>query len=194
MAPVQRRRLATRGKPRRGTRTVLVYCGAARTERDYFEGLKRAWRKSTMSIVVRGAGISPDQLVRTAAAHRDRKADSFDEVWCVVDVDEFDVTAAVLEAGKRGVNLAISNPCFELWLLLHHTDCTAYCSGYTDVARRLKRHVPSYDKARIRFVDFAGGVADAVKRARQLDATGGNWRKNPSTGVWRVVDQIVERP
>lgn len=26
------------------------------------------------------------------------------------------------EARRRGVRLAVSSPCFELWLLLHHTD------------------------------------------------------------------------
>lgn len=191
---MQQRREGPRSKPRRGSRTVLVYCGAVRTERDYFEGLKGAYHRSTISIIVRGAGIAPDQLVRSAAAYRDRKPDSYDEVWCVIDVDELDVSAAVLEAGKRGVNLAISNPCFELWLLLHHAECTAYCSGYADVVRRLKKHLRAYDKARIRFADFADGVADAIRRAKQLDAAGEDWQKNPSTSVWRLVEQIAERP
>jgi hypothetical protein len=172
---------------------MLIFCGGIRTERDYFEGVKGAYHRLTISIIVRGSGVVPDQLVRAAAAYRDRRPDSYDEVWCIIDVDEFEVSAAVLEAGRRGVNLAISNPCFELWLLLHHAERTAYCSGYAEVVRLLKKHVRAYDKARIRFVDFADGLADAIGRARKLDATGENWQRNPSTSVWRLVEQIVEK-
>lgn len=139
---------------------------------------------------MRGRGIAPDQLVRAAAAHRDRKPGAFDEVWCVVDVDEFDVASAASEARRHQVRLAISNPCFELWLLLHHADCRAYCAGCADVIRRLRKHLPEYDKSRLNFAHFAAGVGDAVKRARDLDATGSDHNRNPSTGVWRLVERI----
>ena len=91
------------------------------------------------------------------------------------------------------VNLAVSNPCFELWLLLHHTDCRSHCAGYDDVVRRLKKHVPAYDKARLRFDDYAGRVFDATKRAKDLDPTGASHDLNPSTSVWRLVEKIAEQ-
>lgn len=177
---------------RRAVRTSLIYCGGLRTERSYLDGLKATWRDASMSILVRGTGIAPDQLVRAAAAHRNRKPGVFDEVWCVVDVDQFDVASAVSEARRQGVSLAVSNPCFELWLLLHHAGCRAACAGCTDVLRRLRRHLPMYDKSRLDFRHFAAGVHDAVKRARDLDPTGADWRRNPSTNVWQLVERILE--
>ncbi|BCB76058.1 RloB family protein [Phytohabitans flavus] len=170
--------------------TVLIYCGAVRTEPDYFDGLRKQIRGQTVTIKVRQQGVSPKQLVQAAAAYRDRKPGSFDEVWCVVDVDQFDIEAAVTEARRNDINLAVSNPCFELWLLLHHAECRAHCAGYEDVLVRLKKHVPGYDKARLDFADHVAGIGDATKRAKEL---GGDHTQNPSTGMWRLVEMVREQ-
>jgi hypothetical protein len=174
--------------------TILVYCGGLRTEPDYLKGLRDRLRRGAVTVKVRQEGVDPSSLIRAAAAYRDRKSGTYDEVWCVVDIDQFDIVAAVAEAGRRKVNLAVSNPCFELWLLLHHTDCRSHCAGYDDVVRRLKRYVPAYDKARLRFTDYAGGVDDATKRAKGLDPTGTKHQRNPTTSVWRLVEKITEQP
>lgn len=179
-----------RGSVQALRKSILIYCGAVRTEPDYFEGLKRVLASQALIVKVRGDAKAPRELVRRAAAYRDRRPGTFDEVWCVVDVDEFDLTEAVAESGARQVSLAISNPCFELWLLLHHEDCRAHCAGYSDVASRLKKHVKSYDKARLNFGDYADGIGDAVTRARAL---GADHTTNQSTGVWRLVDTILEK-
>lgn len=182
-----------RGPAARSRHTVLVYCGALRTEPDYFDGLKVSLRSGGVALKVRQEGVAPDRLVRIAAAYRDRKPDTFDDVWCVVDVDQFDIEAALTEARRCRINLAVSNPCFELWLLLHHADCRSHCTGYADVAARLKKHVPAYDKARLDFADYAPGVGEAVKRARDLKPTGVRHRDNPSTSVWRLVESITDQ-
>lgn|SRR5690606_6248533 len=173
-------------------RTILVYCGGRRTERDYFEALRQRLRASSVTVKILQSGIAPEALVRAAADYRMRRPGVFDEVWCVVDVDEFDIAAAATAARADGIGLAVSNPCFELWLLLHHTDCRAYCNGCQEVHRRLRKWVPGYDKARLNFAQFAEGVDDAVRRARDLDPSGTAYEKNPSTSVWRVVDSIRE--
>jgi hypothetical protein len=172
-------------------RTILVYCGGLRTEPAYFDGLRQVLRSTEVTVKVRAGGLAPDALVRVAADYRDQRPGTFDDVWVVFDVDEFDVEAAVTEASARRVTLAVSNPCFELWLLLHHHDCRSHCAGCTDVRQRLRKHMPQYDKARLDFGRFSGCVQDAIKRAQQLDPTGEDWRRNPSSGAWRLVEQIV---
>jgi hypothetical protein len=186
---VQRRRPAGRDS----RRTILVYCGAARTEPDYFSGLKSSLRAPAVTVKIRQEGVDPVRLVRIAAGYRDRHPGVYDEVWCVVDVDQFDVGSAVTEARKLGVRLAVSNPCFELWLLLHHADCRAHCSGYSDVAARLGRHVPGYDKTRLNFADYAAGLTRAGERARAIEPTGLEHGRNPSTNVWQLIGSIEEQ-
>jgi len=176
----------------RSRRTFLIYCGALRTERDYFDGFRERVRQGNVTLKVRQEGIDPAAVVRAAAGYRDRSPDRFDEVWCVVDTDQYDIDAAVVEARRCSVQLAVSNPCFELWLLLHLADCRAFCRDRKEVERRLHKHVPTYDKRRLNFADFAPGVNNAIKRARDLDPTGTEHGRNPWTNVWQLVERILE--
>lgn len=181
----------SRRAPLREERTqVLVVCGGKATEPDYFRGLKKERRNPAVKVVVEGKGVDPVSLVRFAAQKRDCLGS--DEVWCVIDVDEFDVSEALVAAKKNDVHLAISNPCFEYWLLLHFELCTAPLTCFDDVHGRLIRHLPRYDKSNLGFDDFAFGVDDAIKRARsRCEAVGTEHTSNPSTGVWALVLQVI---
>ena len=66
----------------------------------------------------------------------------------------------------------------------------AHCAGYPDVAARLRKWVPGYDKSRLDFGAYSGGIPDAIRRARSLE---GGPARNPSTNVWQVVEVIMER-
>ena len=127
-----------------------------------------------------------------AVAYAERSAKDFDEVWCVVDVDEFDLSSTFQVARRSGVKLAVSNPCFELWLLLHHEDYHGRLEQCAAAYRRVKKHVPAYDKTRLDFEQFECGVTHAVQRAKELDPNGVGHDRNPSTGVWRLVERMTE--
>jgi RloB-like protein len=188
----QRREPARQPATRRVRRQVLVFSCGRRTEPAYLNGLQRG-SDLAVALTVKHKAVEPHRLVLAASDFARRHPDQYDEVWCVVDVDDYDIGRAVRLAGQAGVQLALSNPCFELWLLLHHADCRAHCTGYDDVVSRLKKHVPTYDKSRLNFADYAAGVRGAVKRARDLDPTGADHRLNPSTSVWRLVERLTEQ-
>jgi hypothetical protein len=179
--PTTSRRLVTR---------LLIVCGGRQTEKQYFDGLLGSERNAAVSVKIKPRAKSPTEVVRYAQALRRDNRDDFDEVWCVLDVDEFqDVAAAVALARRSGIKMAISNPCFELWLLLHISAHNAAIST-RDVQRLLRKQLPSYDKSDLSFADFAAGVRDACERGRLLDPTGDAHDVNPSTGVWRVAAKI----
>lgn len=171
---------------------LLVVCGGKRTEPDYFRGLKGHLRNPAVQIRLKAKVCAPRDLVEHARKIAPASGDEFDEVWCVVDSDEFDLEPAIALATKLDVRLAVSNPCFELWLLLHHQDCTAPLCGAKAVLRQLTKQVPGYQKNGLRFADFEPGLADALRRAERLDPTGCNHGCDPSTGVWKLVSLIIE--
>ncbi|ONI71257.1 hypothetical protein ALI144C_48780 [Actinosynnema sp. ALI-1.44] len=164
-------------------------CCGERTEKQYLEGFRRQFTVSTVR--VRPKVGSPAQLVGYARKVRDNDPGGFDEVWCVVDVDEFQVDEAVAAARKAGISLAISNPCFEVWLLLHLADWRQWFDGPAAVIAALRRHLDCYDKVKLDFAAFADHVTTAVQRARKLDPTGEDHTCNPSTGVWRLVARVL---
>lgn len=170
---------------------LLIVCGGARTEKDYFEALKDHYRTSTVTVKVRTDTRSPLHVVQTAADLFDNAKDDFDECWAVFDVDEFDVLPSITLAGRRNVRLAISNPCFEYWLLLHFCDHAGHLAEYKSVKEKIKSHVPNYDKAGIKITDYLGGVDAAICRAERRDENQAPPGKNPNTAVWRIATQMV---
>lgn len=171
-----------RPKPSRvsANRVLAVCCG--QTEQSYLNGLKSLSKPVTLKPVVKV--LSPAQLVKYAAKRRENDRGGFDEYWCVVDVDQFDIGEAVVAAEAEGISLAVSNPCFEVWLILHFTACTASLAGPKAAAERLRRYLPAYEKGALDFALLAERADDAVDRAKSLG------RGNPSSDVWRLVEVV----
>jgi hypothetical protein len=133
----------------------------------------------------------PESRHQVCREIRAQNTEDFDQVWCVLDVDEFDFKDALPIARRERIALAISNPCFELWLLLHHVDATASISGAAATLKHLKAVVPGYDKTDLRFDDFAKWVSDAIRRAKALPGSDQQLGPNPSTGMWRLVELMT---
>ncbi|WP_446226314.1 RloB family protein [Nocardia sp. IBHARD005] len=133
----------------------------------------------------RGSYRSPGALVDRAV--RERTRNGFDLVFAISDKDNFEIESALRKADRRDIPLIISNPCFEAWLVFHFEDCRAVLSCPKDAKKRLRRHVPDYDKTALRFADFEKGILDAAARTR---AHGGDITVNPTSTMWRLVDEL----
>lgn len=93
-------------------------------------------------------------------------------------------------ADANGIDLAVSNPSFELWLLLHFATCGM--QHRHKIAEMLEGYVPGYDKG-VSFNSYKDGYLQAVARARRLaeEATSdGEPYRNPTTGVYRLTELI----
>ena len=119
-----------------------------------------------------------------------------DEAWLVIDRDSW-TQAQIAELHNWSLlhenhGLAISNPSFELWLLLHFEspvgiDSTRRCVD------RLKRWIRDYDKG------FDAGkitrqqVQTAIERAKRHDHQHvDDWPRHPGqTTVYRLVESII---
>src|SRR5260370_26282585 len=138
-------------------RSVLIVTNGARTEVDYFNVLKgEPWVTAT-KVIVRFEAGEPVAVVLRAAVLRDQN--DYDEAWVVCDVDEYDVTAAIINAEARQLELTLSVPCFEVWLILHLSD---RCPGFNTCAqpaRYLGTVLLSWDKSNCSVSDFRYEIA-----------------------------------
>lgn len=123
-------------KRSRGKRYLIVTNGKV-TEKEYFERLVDLYGLRGRVVIDKGAaGRDPKTLVERAAdlkAKEDKEArkerfDSWESVWAVTDVDGFSMFAAQQLARQEAVGLAVSNPCFEVWLIDHMIVCPESCS------------------------------------------------------------------
>lgn len=181
-------------------RTFLVFTEGKLTEPTYINGLKSldmVRRNTGITVEVREPHVVPMSLVRAAVAAADRE---IDQVWCVFDVESPqphpNLKEAVALAAKEGVHVAISNPCFELWLTLH--DRAHRRAVTTDEAVALANKLAGVEKKAITDVGwFLERRAAAIARAEELDAmhkrNGTTFPKtNPSCGVPLLL-QALER-
>ena len=125
-----------------------------------------------------------------------------DEFWLMLDTDHWiepnhvsNFSLVCSEAVRKGFDLARSNPCFEIWLLLHLTDLDSTesfgrCAG---VEQRLKETCGEYNKRNVDCSRFPlEVVAVAVERAERLDdCPGDRWPQKTGTHVYKVVKKLL---
>lgn len=196
-----RRRVATL-RPRK---TFLIICEGERTEPEYLDALKRqrsAREAAAVDIRVEtGRGVStPRQLVDIALAARQRalgEGAEIDEFWCVFDVEwpinHPGLRTAIEKAESNGVRLAVSNPCFELWLILHFRDYTAWLDSHE--ACRIRRGLDGSPDKGLNAAKYMPNVAAAADRAANLDMRHERDdvtfpHTNPSSGMHLLVAAI----
>jgi RloB-like protein len=197
---------ARRAPNREPGRRILIVCEGAVTEREYLEGFRGWCKNPRVEIDFDGPAGVPVTLVSRARDRRDkaereatRAGDDFlryDEVWCVFDVDEHPhVADARAKALASGLRLAMSNPCFELWLLLHFADNPGMQHRH-EIQARLRARMPSVPDKHVDLDALVAGYDDAYRRAERLarDAVdrGDDVTGNPSTEVHLLTGSIDE--
>lgn len=193
------RRHAPKLNPRQ---RFLILCEGAVTEPRYFVALRNETRNRLVEVeVIPNCGV-PKTLVEYAV-ERKREADRqarqhrdpflrYEQIWCVFDVDSHpNLPDAKQQARDNGLLLAISNPCFELWILLHFQDHFSE-QDRVQIRHLCKKYIPEYGKevpyGKIwPFYELALGRAVKLERMHeQRDTPGGN----PSTGVHRLTEAL----
>ncbi|MYE10378.1 MAG: RloB domain-containing protein [Gammaproteobacteria bacterium] len=185
-----RRRVAHK-EPRR---VIRVHAEGEVTEPEYLKLMKGR----EVRIDFGPSGFDPGSLVRHARNdHKGRSAaGDFDEVWCVFDRDQHPhIENAIDEARAVGVEVAVSNPCVEVWLILHVEDRTAYIdrkeaqNRCTELGLTDGKSIRDTGATRLRDgYDEAKGRAQAL-RYSHLQHGDPSWA-NPSSGLWRLVDRL----
>jgi hypothetical protein len=163
-----RRKVATRPVKR----TIVVFTEGRRSEPDYVRGLARLPQvagNNALSIEISPRHGVPYTLVDHAVeAIRDP---DIDECWCLFDVEypgqHPNVRAAVDRArAVKNVNTAISNPCFEVWLVMHFQDVTTHFT--TAQAESLSRKLDGRSGKGIDASAYTPRLGEAARRAEQL--------------------------
>lgn len=215
------RAIATRAKPtREANNIVLIVCEGTKTEPNYFLELREYLRLPNGSVVIdSNCGTDPISVVNHGInlynEHKRLRGIAYDRIYCVFDRDQYHLpeggdpySAAISIIAKKktakDIFFAINSvPCFEFWLLLHHTETT---KPYNDipssfsagdlVVEDLKNYWPEYSKDGSGWFDLAlkvdnDDMVTAVNRARRvLSAAQVVGDENPSTKIHELIDYL----
>jgi hypothetical protein len=175
---------------------------------QYFENLQLPRVKVFVIPTPKNSGLSSpahvlERLKKAFASARGRnEVQEHDEFWLLLDTDHrFKGThlpstlSALREARQNNFGIAVSNPCFELWLLLHHADVSLDDSllSCKNIEARIRDLLGSYNKTSIKAFDFPRSNIDrAIERARALDSSNNiNWPSIMGTHVYILMERIL---
>lgn len=187
-----------RGKPTRAYRKVVWLSSEGQTEKDYFS--MDVFRALPVSIKF-PKNIHPNRTNPVAVLKRFQKVlreNDFrkdDEAWLVIDIDEWDkgefVELLKWVRDDARHHLAVSNPKFELFLVMHFERGNG-CTTPSQVDVRLKKLMPSYDK-RLKPNQFgAVQVKVAVENARvKRISCGADLPEAGMTDVYELVARLL---
>lgn len=187
---------------------LLIVCEGAQTEPNYFIALRRKLRLSSVEVKVQSDKNTSDpkrvvdfalkqRAKQLKEARRSQVLGEYDEVWCVMDVenpaDNPLFHEAIQQAKREKLQLAVSNPAFEYWFLLHFEDTSSGFKDGQQLKKRLKQHQSSYHESKPMFDELYPHTQLAIQRAKRIlrsHADARNPYPNPSTNVFKLVERL----
>jgi len=185
-----------------------IFCEGEKTEPNYLTNyIELHFPGTRLSPVRKTEKNTPIQLVEEAIKEKqcNPKGDLF---WVVFDREATNKYSDKLHAEARtkakeqGIQIAFSNVCFEVWILLHFQKTVASYASYSDLQKRskLKTHIKGYDKGEKRLFSKEE-ILTARNNAKALNKQticGANprwnhsYQWNPYTNVYKLLDAIDE--
>lgn len=188
---------ARRSAFKKTKRLFVVATEGAETEPIYFQEFHPG-RDGSFRLKILGNPkhkSRPVEVVQRLMEYEKRERPGADtEYWAVVDRDAWPESelreASELITARNGYHLAMSNPCFELWLWLHLRPNRSFSDRH-DCQRALAREWPDYAKSSYDASILMPHVPDAISRAGELDDRPDDpWPEQQATRVYQLVEKL----
>lgn len=200
----------------RDAKLIIIAAEGTNTEKQYFDALKVEYANTHVHVEVLprlDTSSSPkhvlDQLNEFKKTYKIKPG--YDELWLVIDIDrwgEGKIAEIARLTLQKHYELAISNPCFELWLLLHHRSLSQYTeldlqefrtnwkdgTNRTRLGRELLSILGRYNKLNLAVQDFIPFVRQAIERSMSIDIHPEHrWPNDLGTRVYKLASRIVTK-
>ena len=199
----------------RSARLVIIAAEGRNTENIYFESMKASLCASDVHVEVLhrdSNNSSPDNVYEQIRGFMNEYSiDDDDQLWIVVDKDKWrdKMLSSIAQYCIQNSNLrfCVSNPCFELWLLLHLEDIASYSKdqlaelsankkqarrGDTWLKKHMKELIGHYKESDYDAMAFLPHIATAIKRAEELDVNPTDrWPQDIGTRVYLLAKSIM---
>ena len=196
---------------------IVIAAEGRMTENIYFEAMKVSLCASRVQLEIlhrEENASSPDNVYSQIKAFKDEyKIKEDDELWIVVDKDRWEdkMLSEVAQscASDNNLHFCLSNPCFELWLLLHLEDISTYSeeqmtklkankkakkNGDTWLKRRMRSLMGQYSESKYDANKLLPNVEEAIGRAKQLDKKPKDrWPQKVGTRVYLLAESIMDK-
>jgi hypothetical protein len=170
--------------------------------RQYFEFFRSTKIQFKVLETDDGKSAPEHVLARLIEYKKEYDIGEGDEFWLVCDCDHWierghikNLTQVIQVCRQKGIQVALTNPCFELWLLLHFvefpTETKLKCA---EIEKRLRKAAGFYDKTKVYNVPIdMDGVKAAVKRSADNQQASSEIPDRPQTAVHLIIQHLLAR-
>lgn len=183
---------------------LIIAEGKNVTETVYFNSFQNQHSRYSIRILSVGHETDPQNMLMRIEdfwKKQELKAENGDRAFVVLDLDCDDKKADLIKKlSQKSTNtrFIVSNPCFEVWFLLHFRYSTHSYLNSNEVIADLKSYIPNYEKTTdisckiINNIDIA--IDNAFKLKSYYDSLERKWPSNdcnPRTDVPIIIDYFM---
>jgi len=200
----------TRRSGFRDAQLIIIATEGQKTEPKYFKDIssKDYYYNPRVHVEIRErltSSSSPEHVLEELNKFKAKYSlNSNDELWMIIDIDRWhqrNLSNVATQCSQKGYHLAISNPCFEVWLLLHLKDLSGCCleeidrftkNSNRDLEKEIRKILGSYNKSNLDTSSFLPFIQNAIERARNLDQNPSErWLNSIGTRVYLLAQKII---
>jgi hypothetical protein len=187
--------------------TILIVCEDSVLTPDYFRAMKKDLGLTSVEIVGGDKAYNePEYIVEYAKKRLKEASGGIEKAYCVFDGEgKADNSRArryknaihsINTSETKGIVDASSQPCFEIWILLHFIMTTAEFKDCSEVEKAIKGHLKMYSKKTFTgeelYFKFKDKTSIAIKNAKSLKAQNkSNDSANPATNIHLLVEELL---
>ena len=185
---------------------LIIAEGKNVTETQYFKSFQTQHSDYNIKILIPGHITDPagmQERIEKYWEQNELEEEKGDVAFIVLDLDCDESKAKLitqLEKQSKAAKFVISNPCFEVWFLLHFRYSTRSYYSSSEVVKDLQNFIPGYEKNSDVAPLIGNSLAEALNNAEKLkkhfESLGTNWPSaecNPCTDVPIVINLIKEK-
>lgn len=197
-----------RGKVSRKAKKIILIGaeGKNQTERKYFKAFNQV--QSEYKIMAgKGNNTDPVGVVEDllkSAKQEELDLKDGDILACFIDVDfkngrDQELRAAMKLARQNNISVFLSNPCFEIWYLLHFRYSTKLYGSNEEVIKELGSYISDYSKSKDVYDLIENKIDQALLNTKRLESyhlengTNDRLKKLPSTEAYKLIEMILEK-
>ena len=182
---------------------VIIAEGKNVTETNYFKSFQNQYASYNIKLLSVGHETDPKNMLERIENYwqkQELNTENGDMAFVVLDLDCDEKKANLIKRlASKNVNsrFIVSNPCFEVWFLLHYKYSThSYLNG-SELIGELKEFIPDYDKtmdvSELLYNNIDAAISNAYKLKNHYDSLGNKWPSNdcnPRTDVPIIIEYI----
>ncbi len=191
-----------RGKERRKTKPVylVVAEGKNKTETLYLSHFQQQGMPYSLHFVKAGNKTDAESLYGVMVAkwkELELASDTGAMGFTVLDLDADSQQAAkvmklIHDNDNESIKFIVSNPTFEIWILIHFKYTTKHFSSGSAVINELRKYIPDYEKSKDCYLECLNKQQEAVKNGEKLEKhfEGNQWPSvecNPRTDMAELI-------